>query len=88
ALLTGRPEEAVAHAQKAIEGNPHLAFSYCVLALGAARLGRTGDAADAVRRLVRAAPGFRIGTLRKIRFADAERLQSELDLLRMANLPD
>ncbi len=87
-LLTGRPEEAVAHAQKAIEGNQHLAFSYCVLALGAARLGRTEDAAEAVRRLVRAAPGFRIGTLRKIRFADAARLQSELDLLRMANLPD
>lgn len=87
-LLTGRPEEAVAHAQKAIEGNQHFAFSYCVLALGAARLGRTGDAAEAVRRLVRAAPGFRIGTLRKIRFADAARLQRELDFLRMANLPD
>jgi adenylate cyclase len=87
-LLTGRAEEAFTHARKAIEGNQNFAFSYCVLALAAARLGRTEDAADAVRRLVRIAPRFHIGTLRKIRFADAVRLEAELDLLRTAHLPE
>ena len=81
-LLTGRTEEAVAHARKAIEGNRNFVFPYCVLALACARLGRADEAAQAVRRLVRAAPRFRLGSLRKIRFADAARLQSDLELLR------
>ena len=87
-LLTGRTEEAVAHARKAIEGNRNFAFPYCVLALGCARLGRGEEAAQAVRQLVHAAPRFRVGSLRKIRFADAARLQSDLDLLREAHLPE
>jgi hypothetical protein len=33
-------------------------------------------------------PSFRIGALRKIRFADAARLQPELALLRTARLPE
>ncbi|HEY1300923.1 MAG TPA: adenylate/guanylate cyclase domain-containing protein [Stellaceae bacterium] len=87
-LLTGRAEEAVSHAQKAIEGNRNFAFPYCVLALGLARLGRTGEAARAVHRLLRAAPGFGIGALRKIRFANAARLQDEIGSLRAAHLPE
>lgn len=88
ALLTGRTEEAVAHAHKAIEGNRNFAFSHCVLALGLARLGRAEEAAQTVRRLISAAPGFRIGTLRKIRLADAARLHADLDPLRAAGLPE
>jgi adenylate cyclase len=87
-LLTGRAEEAVAHARRAIEGNRNFAFPYCVLALGCARLGQADEAEQTVRRLIRAAPGFRLGSLRRIRFADAARLQSELDLLRAAHLPE
>jgi adenylate cyclase len=87
-LLTGQTEEAVAHARKAIEGNRNFAFSYCVLALGCARLGRADDAAQAVRRLIGAAPRFGVHTVRRIRFADATRLQSELELLREAGLPE
>jgi adenylate cyclase len=87
-LLTGQTEEAVAHARKAIEGNRNFAFSYCVLALGCARLGRADDAAQAVRRLIGAAPRFGVHTVRRIRFADAARLQSELELLREAGLPE
>jgi adenylate cyclase len=87
-LLTGRFEEAVTHARKAIEGNRNFAFPYCVLALGCARLGQRQDAVEAVRRLVSAAPSFRIGSLRKIRFADAARLQPDLALLRAARLPE
>jgi hypothetical protein len=41
-----------------------------------------------MRRLVRAAPNFRLGSLRKVRFADAARLQSDLELLREAQIPD
>ena len=87
-ILTGRSEEAVAYARKAIEGNRNFAFSYCVLALGCARLGQREEAARAVRRLAVAAPGFRIEALSKIRFADAALLQPELALLRAAQLPD
>jgi adenylate cyclase len=87
-LLTGRPEEAVAYARQAIEGNRHFAFPYCVLALGCARLGHADEAAQAARRLAHAAPGFRLGSLRSIRFADAARLRPDLDLLRAAHLPE
>jgi tetratricopeptide (TPR) repeat protein len=87
-LLTGREEEAVANARKAIEGNRNFAFAYCVLALGCAHLGRGQEAVQAMRRLIGVAPRFRIGALRKIRFADAARLQSDLELLREAHLPE
>ncbi|MGH7114939.1 MAG: hypothetical protein ACREE9_10635, partial [Stellaceae bacterium] len=87
-LLTGRAEEAVVQARRAIEGNRNFAFPYAVLALACARLGDIEEAAQTVRRLARAAPGFRLGSLRRIRFADAGRLQSELDLLRAAELPE
>ena len=87
-LFTGRNEDAVTHARRAIEGNRNFAFPYCVLALGCARLGQREEAAEAVRRLVGTAPSFRVGTLRRIRFADTARLQSDLDLLRQARLPE
>ncbi len=87
-LLSGRTEEAVAHARKAIEGNRNFAFPHFVLALACARLGRRDEAEEAVRRLLGVAPRFRIGTLRKIRFADTGRLQPDLDLLRAARLPE
>ncbi len=87
-LFNGRNEEAVTHARKAVEGNRNFAFPHCVLALGCARLGQREEAAQAVGRLVSAAPNFRIGTLRRIRFADAACLQSDLALLRAARLPE
>jgi len=87
-LLTGRNEEAVTHARKAIDGNRNFAFAYCVLALGCARLGRREEAAETVRRLVSAAPSFRLGAFSKIRFADVARLQSDIALLRAARLPE
>jgi adenylate cyclase len=87
-LLTGDAEEAVTHARKAIEGNRNFAFAHCVLALGCAHLGHADEASQAVRWLVRTAPRFRLTSLRKIRFADAARLQSDIELLREANLPE
>lgn len=87
-LLTGRNEEAVASARKSIDGNPNFAFAHCVVALGSARLGRRDEAIQAARRLLDVAPHFRIGTLRKLRFADAMRLQSDLPLLRAARIPE
>jgi adenylate cyclase len=87
-LLTGRFEEASAHARRATEGNPNFAFPHCVLALACARLDNRQEAAEAIRRLIGLAPGFRIGSLRRIRFADATRLQPDLELLRAAGLPE
>ena len=87
-LLSGRTEEAVAHAHKAIEGNRNFAFHYCILALASARLCRPADATEAVRQLVRVAPQFRLGSLRRIRLADAARFQSDLKLLQAAQMPE
>jgi Flp pilus assembly protein TadD len=87
-LLTGRTEEAVAHARKAIEGNRNFVLPYCVLAVGCARLGHADEAEQVVPHLVRVAPRFRLGSLRKIRFADAARLQSDLELLGEAQIPE
>jgi adenylate cyclase len=87
-LFTGRCDEAVSHARKAIEGNRNFAFPYIVLAIGCVRLERRDEAAQAIRQLIAAAPTCSIGTLRKIRFADAVRLQPDLDLLRAARLPE
>jgi tetratricopeptide (TPR) repeat protein len=87
-LMADRAEEAVTHALKAIEGNRNFPFPYCALVLAHARLDQFDKAGEAVRRLLAAAPGFRLGTLRKIRFADVARLHAELDLLRRARLPD
>jgi tetratricopeptide (TPR) repeat protein len=87
-LLSGRAEEAVAHARRAIEGNRNFAFPYCILALGCARLGHADEAAQALSRLARAAPNFRLSSLRKVRFAHAARLQSDLESLREAQTAD
>ena len=87
-LITGRPEEAAEHARRAIAGNRNFAFPYCVVALAAARLDHMEEAADAVRRLLEAAPGFRIESLLRIRFADAARLKPDVELLRRAQLPE
>jgi adenylate cyclase len=86
-LFTGQNEEAVAHAYKAIEGNRNFALPHCVLALSYAHLGRLEEAAQALRDLSAAAPNFPVASLRKIRFADAARLEADLDLLREARLP-
>jgi adenylate cyclase len=85
--ITGRMEDAVSHAEKAIEGNRAFAFSYCVLASALLRSSRAEEAAHAVQRLLRTAPRFRLGALRKSRF-DAERLLSDLELLRGRHLVD
>ena len=87
-LLKGDNEEAVTHAQQAISGHPKFAFPHCALVLGLARLGRRQETEDAVGRLLAAVPRFRLGMLRKLRFADAARLQPDLKLLRAARLPE
>src|SRR6516165_3219754 len=85
-LFIGRNEEAVTHARKAIDGNRNFALAYSILAMGCIRLGQSEEASQAVRQLTSAAPNFRIEALRKVRFADAARLQSDLALLREAQL--
>jgi Flp pilus assembly protein TadD len=85
-LFIGRNEEAVTDARKAIDGNRNFALAYSILAMGCVRLGQSEEASQAVRQLTAAVPSFRVGTLSKIRFADAARLQSDLALLREAQL--
>jgi tetratricopeptide (TPR) repeat protein len=87
-LFTGRNEEAVSNASKAVEGNPNFAFAHCLLALASARLGTTNEALKALRGLVQVAPQFRIGMLRRIRFADSKLLETDLALLRAARIPE
>jgi adenylate cyclase len=87
-LFTGHDEEAVINARKAIEGNPKFAFAHCLLALACARLGRTNETLKALRELLKVAPQFRTGMLRRVRFADAKLLETDLALLRTARIPE
>jgi tetratricopeptide (TPR) repeat protein len=87
-LFTGRDEEAVINARKAIDGNPKFAFAHCLLALACARVGHTSEALKALRGLINVAPQFRIGMLRRVRFADAKLLEGDLALLRTARIPE
>ena len=87
-LLTGRNEEAVRNVREAIEGNRNFALPHCVLALACARLDRPAEAAAAIAQLRRVAPGFRIATLRRIRFSDARRLRPDFALLQAAGVPE
>jgi len=87
-LFTGRDEEAAINARKAIDGNPNFAFSHCLLAIACAHLGQTSDALKALRALLEVAPQFRIGMLRRVRFADAKLLETDLALLRAARIPE
>ena len=87
-LRTARAEEAVVQARKAIDGNRNFAFSYVVLALACAELGRHEEAAQAISQLRAKAPGFRSRTLRSIRFSEEAFSQSDVASLRAAGLPD
>jgi tetratricopeptide (TPR) repeat protein len=87
-LFTGREEMAVINARKAVDYNPNLAFAHCLLALTYARLGQTSDAAKALRGLLEVAPRFRIGMLRRVRFADAKLLEPDLAVLRTSRIPE
>ena len=86
-LRTSRIEEALLHAHRAIECNRNFAFSYCVLAMCLTRIGNVDTATQTVHQLVSLAPRFRLGTLRRIRFADAAILSADLEALRAAGLP-
>jgi adenylate cyclase len=87
-LFTGRNEDAVTNACKVIHGNKNFAFAHCLLALACARLGRANEALKALRDLLKVAPQFRIGMLRRVRFADAKLLEADLALLRTARIPE
>jgi len=87
-LFSGRDEEAVINARKAIDGNRKFAFAHCLLALACARLGHTNEALKALRGLLEVAPQFRIGMLRRVRFADAKLLETDIALLRAARIPE
>jgi adenylate cyclase len=87
-LFTGRNEDAVTNARKVIDANRNFAFAHCLLALACARLGRANEALKALRDLLKVAPQFRSGMLRRVRFADAKLLETDLALLRTARIPE
>jgi adenylate cyclase len=86
-LSAGRPEEAIGHARKAIEGNRSFAFSYGVLALACARLNRREEAEETVRELLRLAPRFHLDALRRVPLLNAALQSADLSLLSAAGLP-
>jgi adenylate cyclase len=87
-LFTGRDEEAMINARKAIDGNPKFALAHCLLALACARVGNSKEALKALRSLLEVVPQFRIGMLRRVRFADAKLLEGDLALLRTVGIPE
>ena len=87
-LLAGREEEAIGHARKAIEGNRNFAFPYCLLAIASAHLNRREAAEQAIRELLRVAPRFHLGSLRRMPSLHAALPPIDLSLLSAAGLPE
>ena len=86
----GTPEPIKAKLQKATQDtmvNPALR-ERLVQMQPHARLGRADEALKALRDLLKVAPQFRIGMLRRVRFADAKLLEADLALLRTARIPE
>ena len=88
-LLMSQQHDAIATAQDAVRIDPDYIYSYMVLAVAYAELGRREDAGGAVENILRIAPHYTLRTFAETQpFRDAEVLQRHLDSLRKAGLPE
>jgi adenylate cyclase len=86
-LLMKRQETAVTIAQEAISLDPDYIYTYCVLAVAHAELGRTREAAAAVENILRIDPKYSVRIFARSQpFRDTEVLDRHLDGLRKAGL--
>jgi tetratricopeptide (TPR) repeat protein len=69
-LSAGRDEEAIRWFSRSIEANPNLPMSHFLLAAASARLGRIGEAHDALRAGFELNPSFTIARFKSQPFSD------------------
>ena len=83
-----RREDAIATAQEAIKIDPDYVYTYIVLAITFAELGRDKEALAAVENILRIEPNYSVGTFATSQpFRDTEVLDRHLEGLRKAGLP-
>jgi adenylate cyclase len=88
-LLMKRQEKAITIAQEAIGIDPDYIYTYCVLAIAYAELGRTGEAAAATENILRIDPEYSLRVFAGSQpFRDTEIMDRHLGGLRNAGLPE
>jgi adenylate cyclase len=87
-FFSGRFEEAVGAAGRALHGNPRFSVPAFLQTAALARLGRKAEAAASARRLLELQPGFTIASLVESGFTSPERLNMLAEALREAGLAE
>jgi adenylate cyclase len=87
-FFSGRFEEAISAARRALQGNPRFSVPAFLLTAALTRLGRQAEAAASARQLLELQPGFTIASLIDSAFTSLERLAMLAEALRQAGLPE
>jgi adenylate cyclase len=87
-FFSGRFEEAMSAARRALQGNPRFSVPAFLLTAALTRLGRQAEAAASARQLLELQPGFTIASLVDSAFTSPERLAMLAEALRQAGLPE
>jgi adenylate cyclase len=87
-FFSGRFEEALGAAVRALQGNPRFSVPAFLQTASLARVGRDTEAAAAGRHLLELQPGFTIASLVDSAFTSPERLAMLAEALRKAGLPE
>ena len=88
-LLMDRREDVIVTAQEAIKIDPDYIYTYIVLAIAYAELGREQEANDAADNVLRIAPEYTLRTFAETKpFRDVDVLDRHIEGLRKAGLPD
>jgi adenylate cyclase len=88
-LLMDRQDDAIATMQEAVKLDPDYIYTYMVLAISQAELGRAEKAAAAVENILRIEPKYSLRVFARSQpFRDAPVLQRHLEGLRKAGLPE
>jgi adenylate cyclase len=88
-MMTGEYDEAVQFGRQALREMPRNVVAHRVVAASLALLGRTDEAAAAMRTLLAVAPNFTMSHMRRfISYHDAEFVERYLRGLRKAGLPE
>jgi tetratricopeptide (TPR) repeat protein len=87
-FFSGRFEEALAAAGRALQGNPRFSVPAFLRTAALAMLGREAEAAAGARHVLELQPGFTIASLVDSGFTSPERLAILAEALRRAGPPD
>ena len=87
-FFSGRFEEAIGAADRALQGNPRFSIPAFLKTAALGRLARDVEATAAGRHLLELQPGFTIASLVDSGFTSPERLTMLVEALRRAGLPE